>query len=184
MTALEDIIVGCKNGDPAMQKELYDRFSPRFYALCCRYAPDEYVAREMLVDGFTTILSEIGNYRGDGVFEGWMRVIMFRTIVADYRRNRRHRKAVPIEEVNDAVASTREPDGNIDIREALPKALQCLNEKERKAFNMVAIDEYTFREAAELTGMPESTVKSQYYNAREKLKKKIVKIMGRDYFER
>ena len=55
-----------------MQKELYDRFSARFYALCCRYAPDDDIAKELLVDGFMTIFSEIGNYRGDGAFEGWM----------------------------------------------------------------------------------------------------------------
>ena len=70
MIQIEDIIEGCRNGDKAMQKELYERYNRRFYAFCRRYATDDESAYEILVDGFITIYKNIDNYKGDGSFEG------------------------------------------------------------------------------------------------------------------
>ncbi len=181
MEDLDELIAGCKRGDAKMQKELYDRFSARFYALCCRYAPDDDIAKELLVDGFMTIFSEIGNYRGDGAFEGWMWVIMRRVIIADYRRNRKHREAVPLDAVVGMAAPNKSQDSKMDLRDALRAALQSLNDKERVAFNLVAVDEYTFKEVARILRIPESTVKSRFYMAKEKLKKILIKKLGKDY---
>ena len=149
MNELEDVIEGCRRGDAAMQKELYDRYSPRFFALCCRYAPDDFIAKEMLIDGFMTIFSSIDKYRGDGAFEAWMRVIMLRRVVANYRRNRKYRETLPIEESVEVSLPTGHPEHNIDVRDALREALRLLNEKERTAFNLVAVEKYTFNDAAD-----------------------------------
>lgn len=183
MDTLEKVIEGCQNADEAMQAELYKRYSPRFYALARRYAPDDETAREILTDGFLAIFNDIENYRGDGSFEGWMQTIFIRKAIKAYNVSIRHRRMQLNPDKEDFPYTPDDVGRQIDIREALIKALQFLSDKERRVFNLVAVEEYTMTDAAELLGLPESTVKSQYYRAQETLKRKIMRILGRDYLK-
>lgn len=180
MIQIEDVIEGCRNGDKAMQKELYDRYNRRFYALCRRYASDEESAREILVDGFITIYKKIDGYRGEGSFEGWMCTIFLRTAIAYYRDYVRRRDTIkPIEDVE--YEQRCDIAQQIDIRDALIAALRKLTKRERIVFNLIAVDEYTMKEVGDELGITESTAKSHYYNAIETLRKILIKRLGPHY---
>ena len=69
----EQLIKGCLRRDRIAQKYLYDTFSPKMYPLCCRYVKEPADAEDILVTAFTNILERIGQYRGDGSFEGWIK---------------------------------------------------------------------------------------------------------------
>jgi RNA polymerase sigma factor (sigma-70 family) len=58
---------------------------------------------------------------------------------------------------------------NDDTRDALLRYLQCLNVRERTVFNMIAIEEYTFAEAAEELHVKKTVVKTYFYRARASL---------------
>ena len=66
----QEMIEGCKKGHRQAQKLLYDHFSAKMFALCCRYVKDKMEAEDVLVTAFTKILDRIGQYKGDGSFEG------------------------------------------------------------------------------------------------------------------
>lgn len=183
MVDLENIIDGCIQGDPVMQKRLYDRYSPRFFALCCRYAPDKDSAGDMLVEGFLTIFSSIGNYRSEGSFEGWMHTIFIRNIIKDFRRNKQHRMAMTIDNLEDIPLPHSDIVKQIDLRDALTQALRTLPEKERKVFNLVSVEGYTLSDVAEMMGKPESTIKSQYYKAKEMMRKQLKLTLGKNYLK-
>ena len=105
MDNLERVIEGCKNGDAKMQRELYQRYSPRFYALCRRYSNDDEMANSALVDGFLTVFQSIGSYRGEGSFEGWMHKIFLRKIVHVYRKNNKYRTTIESVSIPESVTS-------------------------------------------------------------------------------
>ena len=69
----EQLIKGCIRRDRIAQKYFYDTFSPKMYPLCCRYVKDPDDAEDVLVTSFTHILDRIGQYRGEGSFEGWIK---------------------------------------------------------------------------------------------------------------
>lgn len=182
MIQIEDIIEGCRNGDKAMQKELYERYNRRFYAFCRRYASDDESAREILVDGFITIYKNIDNYKGDGSFEGWMCTIFLRTAVAYYRDIVRRRDT--IKPLGDVECEQRcDIAQEIDIRDALIEALRKLSKRERAVFNLVAVDGYTMKEVGDELGITESTAKSHYYNAVESLRRILTKRLGTNYLK-
>ena len=184
MLTLDEVIEGCRNGDATMQKELYDRYSAQFYSICLRYAPDADVAKDMLIEGFLTIFSEIETFRGEGSFEGWMHAVMRSAIVAESRRNRKHRESVALDEADEVGSHTSSPESSIDLRSALQEAMQKLSEKERVAFNLVAVDGYTLDEAAKLIKEPLSTIKTRYYSAKEKMRLILLKKIGKDYLKK
>ncbi len=160
-----------------MQQELYQRYSPRFYALCLRYLNDTATAQEALMDGFMIIYKKIGDYTGRGSFEGWMQTIFIRTAIRYFKQSV---PTEPLSESGDAVADTSVQYNyaeQIDLRTALQKVLERLTDSERTLFNMVAVEEYSFPEAARELQQPTSTTKSQYYRILN-LVRKYLKQLG------
>ena len=61
----------CIKGDRASQKALYDRLAPRMFAVCIRYIGDRTMAEDVLQEGFITLFGKLGDFKGEGSFEGW-----------------------------------------------------------------------------------------------------------------
>ena len=74
------LIAGCMKNDPLAQRQMYEWLSPRMFAVCFRYIGEKEAARDVLHDGFITLFSKIGSYKGDGSFEGWARRIFTSTV--------------------------------------------------------------------------------------------------------
>lgn len=176
MSELDSVIEGCKNGDAARQRELYDKYAPRYYALCRRYAVDDAVAQEMLTEGFLNVFKYIGSYRGEGSFEGWMRSIFMRMIFRIHQRESRH-EHVSIESSVMEVPHKEDHGLRMDVREALLNSLRTLSEEDRTLFNMIAVEEYSFVEAAQIYGKPVTTLKSKYYKVRDCMREKMKKYL-------
>lgn len=182
MMNIDSVIEGCRKGNRAMQKVLYDTYSPRFFAVCRRYAADDEEARDILVDGFIAVYECIEKYKGEGSFEGWMHSIFQRTAIAYYRKNLR------IQKTFSSMDNVEYPDtGNvihqIDIRDALIEALRQLPDEERIIFNLVAVEEYSFVDAGEATGIAVSTAKSRYYRALQKVQNILKSRLGDHYLK-
>jgi len=173
MTDLDRIIEGCKKGDVSMQSELYKRYSPRFYALCRRYAADDDMADDALVEGFMTIFQTIGKYGARGSFEGWMHTIFVRTTIHLLRKKILHNDREKDVELAGDQGYSVDIDRQIDIRTALEQAMSVLTDSQRLLVNLIAIDDHTFAMAAKELEMPESTVKWQYYQAMEVVKRRM-----------
>ena len=169
-----DMIDGCKKGDRHAQKLLYDRFSGKMYALCCRYVKDKMEAEDVLVTAFTKILDRIDQFKGEGSFEGWIRRVMVNESLSYLRRN----KSMYIE--TDIEAADHEP--NYDRLENHLEAqdlLQVISELPsgyRIVFNLFAIDGYSHKEISKQLGINENTSKSQLSRARSLLQKRLLEL--------
>ncbi len=185
MKKLEEVIEGCKRGDKLSQKELYDRYSSRYFVFCRRYAADDESAKDILIDGFLAVFQSVDTYSGNGSFEGWMKTIFLRKAIGYYRRDLKHRQNTEsLEEVSQDIDSGANVEVQIDIRDALIEALRTLTDDERAVFNLVAIDGYLLVEAAAEVGIPESTAKSRYYRALETVKGLVTKRLGTEFIKR
>lgn len=165
----QELIQGCRRGDRAAQKRLYDTFSPKMYALCCRYVKDSMEAEDVLVTAFTKILDKIDQYKSEGSFEGWIRRVVVNEALTWLRRNRNMYLELELE------AADYEPDYKSlsDHLEAedLMTMINDLPSGYRIVFNLYAIDGYSHREIADQLGISENTSKSQLSRARAYLQK-------------
>lgn len=165
----EELIKGCIRRNHSAQKSLYERYSPKMYALCCRYVKDRMDAEDVLVTAFTKIFNRIDQYKGEGSFEGWIRKVMVNEALSFLRKNR----SMYLE--TDLEAADREPDYSTlsDHLEAedLMRLIQELPSGYRIVFNLYAIDGYSHKEIAEQLGISENTSKSQLSRARTYLQK-------------
>ena len=69
-----------------MQEELYQRFSPKMYAVCLRYANNSEDAQDLLQEGFIKIFRNLHRFRAEGSFEGWIRRVFVNTAIEHYRK--------------------------------------------------------------------------------------------------
>lgn len=172
----DELIKGCLRRDRNAQQQLYDTFSSKMYALCCRYIKSPMEAEDVLVVAFTKIFERIGQFKGDGSFEGWIRRIIVNESLTYLRKHR----AMYLE--TDLEVADREPDYQqvADHLEAedLMNMIQELPSGYRIVFNMYAIDGYSHKEIADQLGISENTSKSQLSRARTYLQKMIA---GREW---
>lgn len=178
---LEEIIEGCRKGDVAMQKKLYDRFSGKFYVLCRRYSTNDASAQEALSDGFLCVFEQIGNYKGHGSFEGWMRTIMVRCAIKLFKQEHPVGQSLDVEEASDTIVEVVDHEKRMDVQKALLCSMRRLSENECPIFNLIAIENYKFEEASLILGENVSTLKSRYYKALQKMKTMLRVYLGNEY---
>ncbi len=173
-TVDQHVIEGCKRNDRHAQRFVYEHFSAKMYALCCRYVKDKMEAEDVLVTAFTKVFDRIQQFKAEGSFEGWIRRIIVNESLTYLRRNKSMYVETDVEEAD------REPDyaqlNNELEAEDLRKLIAELPTGYRIVFNLYAIDGFSHQEIAEQLGITESTSKSQLSRARTLLQKKLVEL--------
>jgi RNA polymerase sigma factor (sigma-70 family) len=169
-----ELIEGCRRQNRQAQQALYELYSGKMYALCCRYVKDKMEAEDVLVVAFTKIFERIHQYKGDGSFEGWIRRVMVNESLGFLRKNKNMYVETDIE------AAEHEPnyeqlDSALEA-EDLMKLIEGLPTGYRVVFNLYAIDGYSHQEIAEQLGINENTSKSQLSRARVLLQKRLLEL--------
>ena len=154
---LEEIIEGCRRGNAEARRELYVRYGSPMYGVIRRYVSDASTAEDLLHDGFVTLYTRIGDYRGDGPFEGWCRRIFVNTVMSYFRRRN------PLEgadEVSAANLRSSVPPTVLDELSAgeIKACVDTLPEGYRTIFNLRAVEEYEYAEIAEMLGISEANL--------------------------
>jgi RNA polymerase sigma factor (sigma-70 family) len=167
-----ELIEGCKRGDRHAQELLYQKFSGKMYAVCCRYVKDKTESEDVLIVAFTKIFERIGQYKGEGSFEGWIRKVMVNEALTWMRRNKNMYLEADIE------AAGREPDyQKIESALEAEDLMNMIGELPagyRIVFNLYAIDGFSHKEIGEQLGIAESTSKSQLSRARALLQRNLL----------
>jgi RNA polymerase sigma-70 factor (ECF subfamily) len=174
----EELIRGCVDGSEQHFHLAYDRFYGKMFNICRRYARDRDEARDMLQEGFIRIFKNIGQYKGEGSFEGWLRRVMVNSCVNFYRR---YNSRLTIEYL-DTIEMTASENGMGNYSgngvssitdklnaDALLHLVQKLPPTYRMVFNLHTVDGYSHTEIAQQLHITESTSRSNLLKARKKL---------------
>lgn len=167
-------IEGCKKGDSTAQRKVFDCYSGKMYAICCRYVKDKMDAEDVLVLAFAKVFDCIHQFKSEGSFEGWVR----RIVVNESLTWLRKRKIMEVE------TDIEEADLEMDFQflgdqleeEELLKMINELPPGYRAVFNLFAIEGYSHKEIADQLGIKENTSKSQLNRARIHLQKQLKSI--------
>lgn len=167
-----DLIKGAVAGDRRMQEELYNRFSPKMYAVCLRYANNSNDAQDLLQEGFIKVFRNLHRFRAEGSFEGWMRRVFVNTSIEYFRK-----KSAQLTSVSEKEENTIE-DSDITALDQLAEKdiiaiIQELSPGYRTVFNLYVVEGYSHKEIGEMLGISEGTSKSQLARAKALLQKKI-----------
>jgi len=170
----DELIRGCLRGKAQCQRDLYERFAGKMYAVCLRYARSREDAADILQEGFIKVFSKLEQFQFNGSFEGWIRKVMVNTALRAYQKQRFEFEQSGYERLPELPV---DPDAMAMLSETeLLNLVRQLPDGYRAVFNLVAIEGYSHAEAATMLGIQESTSRSQLTKARRHLEVEVVKL--------
>jgi RNA polymerase sigma factor (sigma-70 family) len=161
----------CLRGERLAQKQLFEQFKGRMFALCLRYADSREDAEDILQEGFVKVFRDLPQYSGAGNFEGWMRKVFVNTAMQHLQRQRR----MPMLSELDGQDFPDDTDPFVFRDEAparnMIRILQQLPPGFRTIFNLHVLEGYTHPEIADILGISVGTSKSQLLRAKAHFRK-------------
>jgi RNA polymerase sigma-70 factor (ECF subfamily) len=178
------LIIACKKQDRNAQRVLYERYAPVMMTVCLRYSKEEETARDLLHDGFIRAFTQIGSFRGNGSFEGWLRRIFVNLALENFRKEKQKNRFMEeygsLKKEEEVVTVEDDPLDIGDIpREEVMGMIRDLPPGYRTVFNLFIFEEMSHREIAAMLGINEAASRSQFFRAKNLLQKKIMAILNK-----
>lgn len=171
----DELITHCLDGDSKALNELYNRYSPKLWGICLRYAKNEMSAEDIMQEGFIRIYRYLSHYKGKGSFEGWMRRTMVNTAINYYKKNLRTGQESQFDEAFGISSTSADAISQLSTQELL-NLVSNMPDGYRTVFNMYVVDGFSHKEIAKELGISENTSKSQLSRARSFLKEKVINL--------
>ena len=162
-----ELIERASSGDGRAIRALYDRYSPRVYAVVRRIAGDEMLAQDYAQEAWIRAIRALPTFRGDARFSTWLHRIAVNAALQAVRKadTRRKRQAAMPEEVEDSPRP-----GDALLQKRLEQALDALPEGMRRVLILHDVEGYTHEEIGNVLGVATGTSKSQLFKARAKMR--------------
>jgi RNA polymerase sigma-70 factor (ECF subfamily) len=150
-------------GDTAAFVEIMTTTQADVWRFLRHLTGDPEVAADLTQDTFVRVHQRIGSYRFEARFSSWLLRIA-RNLAWDEMRSRERRDRLQVRLRVDRAGSAT-PGDTVELR----AAVASLGDDLREAFVSVEIFGLTYREAADVLDVPEGTVKSRVFRARQAL---------------
>ena len=174
-----ELVERCRAGDLSAFEPLVEKYRQRVWRLAFQLLRDREEAWDVAQEAFVRAYQSLPTFRGQSAFYTWVfRIVV--NLATDRQRQRGARaralggEPVPEEEwertVPDPGAGPESLATRAEERDRIRRALDSLPPNHRTIIMLSDIEELTYREIAELLGIPMGTVMSRLHNARKRLR--------------
>lgn len=161
---------------------LVEKYKRKTFRLAFGVLRDQEEALDVAQEAFVKAFRSLPKFKGDSAFYTWLfRITM--NLALDRRRQRVSRaKALGAEDVppeeweRTAVATGPDPEAeaaSAERRARIARALESLSENHRAIIILSDIEGHSYRDIAEVLGIPMGTVMSRLHNARKRLRETL-----------
>ncbi len=133
-------------------------------------------AEDMLQESFAEAFMKLDTFRYESAFGVWLKRIVINKCINSLKRKKAELILTDnLPDMND----TNSGEDNLDTRTLkvrdVQKAMEMLPQGYRVIFSLYLLEGYDHSEIAQIMGVSESTSKSQYSRARQKIKELLIK---------
>ena len=157
------LVAQAAGGDDAAFELIVRRHTDAVWRFARSMLRDDGAAEEAVQDTFVKAHRALDRFRGESALRTWLVSICHRACLDRLRR--KHVDVVPLE----AAREQRTREEQTGLRLALEEALAQLPDDEREGFTLVHVLGYSREEAADVVGVPPSTMRSRVARGRERL---------------
>jgi len=161
------LIRQCLEGDSNAFGVLIDRYQKPLYNTALRMTGDSEDARDITQDTFVKAYERLKEYRPEHKFFSWI----YRILINDAINHLKQRKQTQGTEV-EIVSHGRAPDEEFDANRQsgrIERALRDLSFDQRVVIVLRYFNDMSYQEMSDVLSLPEKTVKSRLYCARQNL---------------
>jgi RNA polymerase sigma-70 factor, ECF subfamily len=170
----ELLVLRCQQGDAEAFEALIGRWQRRLWQHAWRLTGDDSAAWDALQEAWIGISRGINRLADAAAFPAWAYQIISNKCRDSVRREQRRREATEMyseqmqREEQDAAAARRQ-------HNSLKEALEQMSGPDRAILSLRYEEQFDTAEIAGILDIPEGTVKSRLFNARQRLRKYLEK---------
>ncbi len=164
----------CKVGERGAQYQLYKLYSKAMFNVCMRVLNQIEEAEDVLQDAFVDAFSHLHQFRQQSTFGAWLKQIVLNKAISQLRSKKA--QWVEIESLqnghNEYEFQDNSDDDSDDIElsiERVKQALHMLPGGYRVVLSLYLFEGYDHEEISQVLGISESTSRTQYMRAKQKL---------------
>ena len=172
-----DLIERALRNDREAQFELYKKYSGAMYNTALRITNDTGLAEDVLQESFLSAFQSLVFYRGEASFGSWLKRIVVNKAISLTRRESKM-EFTDDESSLDGVEVIKE-EGEYTV-EMVREAIEELPNGFRTVLSLYLLEGYDHQEISEILDISESTSKTQFKRAKEKLRMIISERYGQD----
>ena len=168
----DGLVSRLQRAEPAAVAEVYDAHHAAVRAFAKRLLGDSATAEDLVHEVFVSLPKASRNFRGESSLRTFLISIAVNHARHHVRAAQRRRRAIsaygelPSPESRDPEHEARRK----ELAALLTRALDALPLDQRVAFVLCEVEERTAREAAEIVGAPEATLRTRLFHAKKKLR--------------
>lgn len=174
----ELLVLQCQEGDAKALEAIIERWHPRLGRLAWRLTGEREAAQDIVQDAWLTIVRGIKRLDDPARFRSWAYRIVSNRCADWIRRRVVQRKAT--NELKGAVSPTSQEATSIndavDELALMRHALRELPDTQRAILSLHYLDEMSVAQIARVLSVPEGTVKSRLFHARNRLKQVMERV--------
>lgn len=176
------LIIQIRNGNTSALRFLVDKHKNLVWHMVLRMVNQAEDAEDLCQDVFLRVFRDIKSFRGDAKLSTWIGSIAYNVCI-DYIRKKGREKVYPTDDLSPVMSGIGTPEdttgrmNRADMKAIVHGVIAALPVQYRTVITLYHLDECSYREIAEITGMPEGTVKSYISRAREIIRDKILAIV-------
>jgi RNA polymerase sigma factor (sigma-70 family) len=160
------LIEECRKGNSKAQFRLYNQYSKAMYNMAHRILNNREDAEDILQEAFIECFRNIESFRFESTFGAWLKKIVINKCI-----NYLNRKKIDLTLSETLPVMANEEDEEIIYDTKLIfRGIEMLPDGYRIILTLYLLEGYDHSEIAQILGISESTSKSQYSRAKEKLK--------------
>jgi len=166
----EQLLAAARRGDDEAFHTLVDRHAGVLFRLAWSLVGNAADAEDVLQETLVGAYQHMRRFQGRSTVKTWLTRILMRQAARLYRRRGRRRDERSLNEAAAAVETPGSVADDANRREDIRAALQMLTAKHREALILREFEGLSYAEMARVLQVPQGTVESRLYRARQELK--------------
>ncbi len=174
------LIKQIQGGNKNAFRLLIDQYRRLVSHIVCRMVSNISNREDLCQDIFIKVYQNLNGFRFESKVSTWIAQIAYNTCINHLRK-----KKIPL--FNDCISGNESldnlsgndslPDAYVEQRESvscLETELNCMNVRYRTIVTLFHLEEMSYTEISQITGLPISTVKSDLFRARKYMKERLI----------
>ncbi len=160
------LIEECRKGSRKAQFNLYDQYSKAMYNLAFRILNNREDTEDILQEAFVECFRNLKSFRFESTFGAWLKKIVVNKCI-----NHIKKRKIDLEYYETLPVTVYEEEENVEYEtEKIFRGIEKLPDGYRIILTLYLLEGYDHTEISQILGISESTSKSQYSRAKEKLR--------------
>lgn len=175
----KELIKQVLNGNAEAFKLLVIRYQKLVVHITSKIIDRKEEVEDICQDVFIKVYQNLGKYRSESKLSTWIATIAYNTSINNIRKYQKVNE-LSIEESNATSVLSKSITNDYekqDLYKYIREQIDLLPVNYRSVITLYHLNEFSYAEIEQITGMPEGTVKSYLYRAKALLKEKLKHIV-------